>query len=156
MKRALQTLLISLLTLFVACDPGISIHQIETGNAPANQSGPSGQMVAVRVATTRSLIGEATYTPKVTVTNTAETPITISRIELSTRFGTLENKIRTAETSPIVVPSKGTADVEVWFDLGHSMDYTFEEAAELRVHYTSGKQELVTHVTVQGGFDRGN
>ena len=134
----------AMLVSAVACDPGMTISQTSTPGASASRE-PS-----VRVKTSHVLSARNWYSPDVSITNSSEAPITVTRLELTTRSAKYENAPRRAGTYPLPVPPAGTADLDVWFDLQSDLATTFSAPAQLRVFYQIAGQERVALASVKG------
>lgn len=146
MKRTAGALyLITVSLLLVACDPGMTIRQIEASNGtPAR--------ITLNVKTKHLLIGETSYVPQVTVTNNSDSPITITSVELIAKRGTYANKPLQPGSYPMAVPPGKTETLDIWFDLAdHVKETFFRQPAEVRVHYKSRSQDETAHVSVIGG-----
>jgi hypothetical protein len=146
MKRTTGTLyLITVSLLLVACDPGMTIRQIKVSNGTSAQ-------LTINVKTQHPLIGHTWYVPQVTVTNSSDSPITITSVELVAKRGTYVNKPRQLESYPSAVPAGKTETLDIWFDLTDDVKETFfRQPAELRVHYKSRGQDETAHVSIIGG-----
>jgi hypothetical protein len=146
MKQTAGTLcLITLSLLLVACDPAITIRQIQASNGtPAP--------ITIEVKTKHSIVGETIYVPQATVTNGSDAPITITSVELAAKRSTYVNKPRQPGSYPLAVPSGKTETLDIWFDLTEDVKKTFfRQTAELQVHYRSRGRDESAHVSVIGG-----
>ena len=140
---------IGLLVIFGACDPGMTIYQTN-----ANQNGPANDRVTVRVKTSHPLIGETWYAPDndVTVTNSLDKPIVITKVELVTNRATYQHKHTGATNEyPLTVAAGKTEVLSLWFELNDYVKETFKNPAELRVYYRNGRDESVAHAFIVGG-----
>ncbi len=146
MKRTAGTLyLITVSLLLVACDPGMTIRQIKASNGTSAR-------ITLNVKTEHPLIGHTWYVPQVTVTNSSDSPFTITSVELVAKRGTYVNKPRRPGSYPLDVPPGKTEILDIWFDLTDDVKETFfRQPAELRVHYKSRDQDETAHVSVIGG-----
>jgi hypothetical protein len=145
MKRTGTLYFITVMFLLVACDPAITIRQIKASNGT---SAP----ITINVKTEHPLVGHTFYVPRVTVTNGADWPITITSVELAAKGGTYANKPRQPGSYPSAVPPGKTETLDVWFDLADDVKKTFfRQPAELRVHYRSRGRDETAHVSVIGG-----
>jgi hypothetical protein len=50
----------------------------------------------------------------------------------------LQNKPRRSGTYPLEIPPRQTETLDIWFELADTVKKTFQEPAELRMHYRSG------------------
>jgi hypothetical protein len=140
---------LGLLLVATACDPGMTIYQT---NANQNTSVP--ERVTVRVKASHPLIGETWYAPDadVTVTNSFEKPIVITKVDLLANGTTYENKPPGATNKyPLIVSPGKTEILPLCFDLKEHVKQTFKTPAELRVYYRSGREESVAHAFIVGG-----
>ena len=145
MKERAGVLLTALLVPTVACDPGMTIRQASSPGAT------NGAGVAVYVKTSHPFIGETLYAPEVKVTNSSDSPITVTGVELIAQGATFTNKPRRPGTYPLIIPPHQTQALDIWFDLHDDVEKTFQESAELRVHYRSrGKEEIVQSNIIAG------
>jgi hypothetical protein len=146
MKRTAGKLyLITVSLLLVACDPGMTIRQIKASNGTSAS-------ITLNVKTEHPLIGHTWYVPQVTVTNSSDSPITITSVDLIAKRGTYRNKPRHLESYPLYVPPGKAEILDIWFDLTDDVKETFfRQPAELRVHYESRSQDETAHVSVIGG-----
>jgi hypothetical protein len=144
-KETAGLLLTALLVLTIACDPGMTIRQTSSLGAT------NGAGVAVYVKTSHPLIGETWYAPEVKVTNSSDSPITVTRVELTTQRATYTNKPRSSGTYPLIVPPRETEALDIWFDLHDDVKKTFQQSAELRAHYRSSGKEEIAQSNIIGG-----
>ena len=144
MKWITRTLyLITVSFLLIACDPGMTIRQIK---ASSGNSAP----LRIEVKTQHPLVGQTWYHPRVAITNTLDSAISITSVELVTKAGTYADK-RT-ESYPLAVLAGKTETLDTLFDLTADVKKTlFRRPAELRVHYRSHGRDETTHVSVIGG-----
>jgi len=139
---------IAVSVLLVACDPGMTIHQIE---AAPGTSAP----VTIKVKTEHPLIGNHWYAPTVAVTNNSDSAISISSVELSAKPTTYPNKPRHTESFPLVVTPGKTETLDIWFELSDNVKKTFlRHNAALLVHYQSrGRGETAEAFVVGAPLD---
>jgi hypothetical protein len=146
-----KAVLIAMPVLTVACDPGVSIRQVKLqGQSTIGSATPETQLV-LEVKTTRQLIGETWYDPEVKVTNSGGLPITITNIELAAKRKTYANTPPQPEIYPLTIQPGNTKTIDVMFRLDDAVYKTFEQAAELSVHYRSGEKQETVRVSVIGG-----
>jgi hypothetical protein len=107
--------------------------------------------VVVNVTTTRQLIGETWYAPKVKVTNGSNSPITVTNIQLFVRSKSYANKTREAGAYPLTINSGSTESLEVLFRLDENVQKTFREPTELLVYYRIGEKQQIARATVIRG-----
>jgi hypothetical protein len=142
---------IALLLIFAACDPGMTIYQT---NPTTNQNNSVPERVTVRVKASHPLIGETWYAPDndVTVTNSLDKPIVITKVELLANGTTYEHKHAGATNEyPLTVSAGKTETLPLWFELKDDVKDTFKTPAELRVYYRNGREESVAHAFIVGG-----
>jgi len=141
---------LGLLLIAVACgDPGMTIYQTNS-----NQSTSAPELVAVRVKASHPLIGETSYAPDndVTVTNSFDKPIVITKVELLANGTTYQHKHTGATNEyPLTVAAGKTETLPLWFDLKDYVKETFKNPAELRVYYRNGREESVAQAFIVGG-----
>jgi hypothetical protein len=137
-KDTVGALLTGVLVLTIACDPGMTIHQTSSLGAI------NGAGVVLYVKTSHPLIGETWYAPEVKVTNSSDSPITVTGVELTVERATYANKPRRSGTYPLIVPPRETEALDIWFDLRDDVKKSFQQSADLRVHYqsSSGKEQI--------------
>ena len=145
MKRTAVVFFTMVLVLAAGCDPRITIRQVLQPGATNNSR------VLVSVRDTHSFIGETWYAAKVTVTNSSVSPITLGAVELVARGATYKNRPPATETYPLIVPPGTAQALGVWFDLRENVNRTFQEPAELRLHYRTGGKDEIAQVSVIGG-----
>ena len=104
--------------------------------------------VLIHVKSTRQLIGETLYAPEIQVTNSLESPITITSVELAAQSGTYANTFPRPETYPKAIQPQHTETLRVLFRLDNSVRKTFEHPAELRVHYRANKLEAIANASI--------
>jgi hypothetical protein len=146
MKRTAETLyLIAVSLLLVACDPAITIRQIKASNGTSTP-------ITIEVKTEHPFAGHTSYVPEVTVTNSSDSLVSITSVEVATKRGTYANKPRRPGGYPVTVPPGETETLNIWFDLADDVKKTFfRQPAELRVHYKSRGRDETAHVSVVGG-----
>ena len=153
MKRSARTLLLTTLALFTGCDPGMSIRQINSA-AVSKKAVVVAPEIAIEVKTTHQLIGEGWYDPEVKVTNSFDSPITVTSVDLVAQGVTYENKPRQGETYPLTLPARSTTSIEVAFRFSEGVHKIFKKPAELRIHYlTQGRDGLALTNVVGGHVD---
>ena len=131
--------------LLAGCDPAITIRQIDVPNAAPTR-------ITIDIKRENPLVGETSYVPSIMVTNSSESPIVITSVELVTKRGTYLNKPRQPGNYPLDVQPEATKTLDVWFDLDGNVGTTFsQEPSELRVHYTSRGRDETVHASVIGG-----
>jgi hypothetical protein len=150
-KYLVRALLSAILLLVAACDPGMTVHQTKSAYEATNGNTATDSQVAIHVKTTHQLIGETWYMPEVQVTNSDESPISITGVELAAQRTIFANKPPRPGTYPLVVLPGRTEILEIWFDLDDDVWNTFQQPAELRVHYRRANKEGVAHASVIGG-----
>jgi len=136
--------------LTIGCDPGMVIRQTSSLGAAGGAS------VVVYVKTSHPLIGETWYAPGVEVTNSSDSPITVTSVELAARSVTYANNPGRAGTYPLIVPPGKTEALDIWFDLHDDVKNTFQQPAELRVHYRSSGTEKIARANIMGGSQNTN
>jgi hypothetical protein len=144
-KKAGGAFLTAVMVLTIGCDPGMMIRQTSSPGAA------SGASAAVYVKTSHPLIGETWYAPEVKVTNSSDSPIAVTGVELAARSITYANKPRRPGTYPLIVPPGKTEALDIWFDLRDDVKKTFQKSAELRVHYQSSGKEEIAQANIIGG-----
>jgi len=107
--------------------------------------------VVVSVTTTRQLIGETWYAPKVKITNKSNSPVTVTNIELFVRSKRYANKTREAGTHSLTINSGTTESFEVMFRLDEDVQKTFQEPTDLLVYYRIGEKQQIARATVIRG-----
>jgi len=137
--------LIAVSLLLVACDPGITIRQINSSSGTQAQA-------TIRVKTQHQLIGNTQYVPQVTVTNNSDSLLTINSVELVTKLGVFTNKPQQVSSYPMGLKPGKTETLDLWFDLTNDVRTTFfRQPAELLVHFSVGGRAETAHVGVVGG-----
>jgi len=144
-------LCIAVALLVVACDPGMTIRQAQTRNDSRTGLGTIGSRVAITVKTTRQLYGEAWYDPEVTVTNSMDSPLAVTSVELVTQRRAYTNTSQQPENYPKVIRPGNTETMKVSFRLDAGVHETFRQPAELRVHYLTGNKEEIARITLLRG-----
>jgi hypothetical protein len=145
MRRIVRALVPFTLLLMSACDPGITIRQTLSRAESAATPG-----VVVQVATSHPFIGESSYAPVVTVTNSSDSLITITAAELVIPGSTYANKPRRTASYPLAVPPGKSDTLDIWFEVNSGVKKAFRVPAEWRVHYTSGDKDQIAHATLVG------
>ena len=103
---------------------------------------------------THQLIGEGWYGTEMKITNSSDSVVTVSGIELVTSRGVYVEEPPRTEVYPLEVPSGATQVVTVMFSLRDGVQTTFKKTAELRVHYqAAGKDEIARAKLVPGPRD---
>ena len=94
------------------------------------------------------LIGETSYAPEVSITNSSGAPIVVTNIELAKGKEIYESKPRRAGSYPASISIGDTQVLDVWFDLNDSVRRIFQTPTELRVHYRSRDKDEIAHATI--------
>jgi hypothetical protein len=92
MKPRARALLGVTFALLVGSDPGITIWQINSTTDSEKKAVVVTPEITIQVKTTHQLTGEGWYDPEVEVTNSSDSPITITSVELFAQGVTYENK----------------------------------------------------------------
>src|SRR4051794_20526091 len=74
----LLIVILILLLVTLGCDPGMTIYQTNLGQSAETVP----QRITIQINTTQQLIGEKIYSPGATVTDLADKPIIIDKVEL--------------------------------------------------------------------------
>jgi hypothetical protein len=151
MKWIVGTLYTIVALLVVACDPGMTIRQAQNHNDNRAGLGTLGPRVVVNVKTTRQLFGEAWYDPEVKVTNSLESPIAVTSVELATQRRSYPNTSPKPENYQIAIQPGNTETMKVMFRLDAGVHETFRQPAELRVHYLTDNREEIARITIISG-----
>ncbi|MFN2598054.1 MAG: hypothetical protein ABR563_12815 [Pyrinomonadaceae bacterium] len=146
MKLVLTIALLATVSVAAGCDPDMTIRQTNM------DSHTVGQPAVVNVNTTNPLIGETWYAPHATLTNSSDTLITVTKVELVADGATYENKPPGAAKYPLSIEAGKVVTLPVWFDLNDDVWSTFKKkVVELRVHCHSGSNDYVSSAFVVGG-----
>jgi hypothetical protein len=87
----------------------------------------------IHVKASHPLISQIWYAPEVKVTNSSDSPITITSAELITRRETYANKTARPGTYPVVIQPGSTETLDVGFHLNDDVKKTFfQQSVELR------------------------
>lgn len=145
MKRIGTLYLITVLLLLIACDPAITLRQIDPPNGTSAQ-------IQIRVKTQHPLIGRTWYVPQITIVNTSDSPICVTSVELATKRGKYVNNPRHGVSYPLDIEPGKPETIGAWFDLSDDVRKTFfRQPTQLLVHYNSRGREETTSVSVIGG-----
>jgi hypothetical protein len=150
-KNKVRILAAVIAILAVACDPGMTIRQTKSPHEGTSGIGAAGAQVAIDVKTSHPLTGETWYAPQVRITNSSDSSITITSVELISQGATYANKPPQPGFYPLVVQAGRTEGLLVWFDLKDAVKKTFHQPAELRVHYRKDNKEEIARTSVVGG-----
>jgi hypothetical protein len=142
LKKAGGLFLTALAVLTIGCDPGTIIHQTSSLGAA------NGTRVAVYVKTSHALIGETWYAPEVKITNSSDSPIAVTGVELAAHRVPYANKPQRPGTYPLIVLPGKTEALDIWFDLHDGVKKTLQDSAKLRVHYRSSGEEAIAQATI--------
>lgn len=129
--------------------PRMTIRQTKSLSQGAGAAMPA---VAIHVKTNHLLVGQIWYAPDSKVTNSSDSPITITGVELVTRRETYANKTARPRTNLLVIRPGSTETLDVGFHLSEDVKKTFfQQSAELRLRYRSGNKEELAYTTIIGG-----
>ncbi len=151
MKNKVRMFVVLVMVLLVACDPGMTIRQAKSPHEGTSGISAGGAQVVLEVKTSHQLIGETWYVPKVRITNSTDSSIIITSVELASRGAVYINKPPQPGFYPLVVQPGRTEALLVWFDLNEAVKKTFQQPAELRVHYQKDDKEEIAHASLVGG-----
>jgi hypothetical protein len=151
MKPRARALLVVTFALFVGCDPGMTIRQINSRAESKRTVVIVTPDITIEVKTTHQLIGERWYDPQVNVMNSSDSPITITSVELVAQGVTYENKPRAEQTYPLTLPVRSTASLDIAFRFSEGVYRIFKEPAELRIHYLTRSHDGLARTTVAAG-----
>src|SRR5258708_13981773 len=149
LMKGLFLFALGLLLIAAACDPGMTIYQT---NSNQNTSAP--ERVTVRVKASHPLIGETWYAPDndVTITNSLDKPIVITKVELVTNRTTYQHKHTGATNEyPLTVAAGKKEIFPSWFELNNNVQEKLKKPPQFRVNYTNSPAETVTHAIIFGG-----
>ena len=146
-------MLLAALISVVACDPGMTVRQINSSVESENTAVNAIPKISVAVRTTHQLIGEEWYDPQVTATNPSDVPLTITSVELIAGKQTFKNEDRAAKDYPITLLPRSTVPLSVDFKFSTDVDVNraFKNPGELRVHYSSQQGAGIASATVARG-----
>jgi hypothetical protein len=147
----LRSLVLLVLILLVACDPGMTVRQINSSVESESAAATAIPKISVDVKTTSLLIGQRVYDPQVVATNLSDVPVTITSIELIAGSRTLQNGTHAARDYPVNLPAHSTVPLGVYFSLSDGVDKIFEKPGELRIHYSSQQGSGFARITVERG-----
>lgn len=149
LMKSLLPFALGFVVVATACDPGMTIYQTNT-----NQNGSGSERVTIRVKASHPLIGETWYASgsDVTITNSFEKPIVVTKVELLANGATYQHK-HTGSTNeyPLTVAAGKAETLPLWFDLNNSVKKTFQTPAELRVYYRNGREDSIANAFIVGG-----
>jgi hypothetical protein len=149
MRRVFVAFVLPLPLLIVACDPGVTILQADSPKEVGKRSS-----VILRVKSTHQLIGTTHYAPQVTVTNISAASVLVTGIELATKQKIYSNSSPRPPDFPEEILTKQAHNFTVLFRLDDAVYKTFNEPAELRVHYRNGSSEDTARIgIVLGSLD---
>jgi hypothetical protein len=137
MRQIIRTFFAAMLALMVACDPGMTIRQ---NKSLSKGGGAVTPVVAIHVKTSHLLIDQSWYTPEAKVTNQAESPITITSVELVTRHETYANKTARPGTYPLVVQPGSTEILDIGFRLNDDVKKTFFKQSAVAIALSNWQQ----------------
>lgn len=138
-------LLFVAISLIAACDPAMSIRQVP----PANPGSGSDQL-AIEIAPVKEFTSSTFYMAKARITNSSNSPVTITGCELIAREGSYQAKLGSGDSYPIELAS-GTGTLGCgFFELREPVRKVFESPAEVRIHYVIAGQGKVAKVTLEG------
>jgi hypothetical protein len=133
-----------------ACDPGMSIRQIVAKNVASKGDDRFGAQVVVHVETVNEFIGSKWYGAKVTLGNASNSPVAVSSVELAAQEKLYAN--RSPEVIyPLPIPPGGAKTIRVAFLLEEDVHKTFENGADLLVHFQDGTREGVSSAHLKNG-----
>jgi hypothetical protein len=150
-KNKVRILVVAMPILTAGCDPGMTIRQTKSSYRATSEINPEDAQVAIDVKTSHPLTGETWYAPQVKITNSSNSAITVTSVELTSRGATYTNKPPQPGFYPLLVQPGKTEGLLVWFDLNEAVKKTFQQQAELRVHYRKDNKEEIAHASIVGG-----
>ena len=134
------------LVVTVACDPGMTIHQV-VRSEPSRTS----EQMSVHVNASNLLIGEKHYAPRVETTNLSSSAITVTGVDVVAHGVVFQGTWREPQNHSLIIASGETQSLKLWFELAQSVQKTFDETIEMRITYRSGGAEQVTKIALVGG-----
>jgi hypothetical protein len=143
MRRGFVAFVLPLPLLIVACDPGVTIRQVDSPKEIGKLSG-----VILRVKSVRELIGTTYYPAQMTVTNNSEATVLVTGIELATKQRIYTDSSPRPQDLPVEVLANQAHDFTVLFRLDDAVYKTLKEPTELRVHYRSGSREDTARIAI--------
>jgi hypothetical protein len=132
-----RTLIVLLLILFVGCDPGMTVRQINSSVESEGATVTAIPKISIDVKTTHLLIGQRVYDPPVIATNSSDVPVMITRVELIAGGRTFRNGPYREKEYPVNLPAHSAVPVGVYFRLSDGVAKIFENPGELPIHYSS-------------------
>ena len=128
----------------------MTIRQAKSPQKATSGISGGGAQVVLEVKTIHPLIGETWYAPQVKITNSSNSSITVTSVELISQDATFVSNPPQQGFYPLVVQPGKTEGLVVWFDLKNGVKKTFHQPAELRVHYLEDNKEQIAHTRVVG------
>ena len=150
MRDKVRILVVAIAILAAACDPGMTIYQAKSPHEAESGVTAGSSQVVLEVKTSHPLIGETKYAPRVRITNSSNSSITVTSVELISQGSTFVSNPPQQGFYPLVVQPGKTEGLVVWFDLKNGVKKTFHQPAELRVHYLEDNKEQIAHTRVVG------
>ena len=147
----IRVVLVLGLIALVACDPGMTVRQINSFVQSENVAVTAIPKISVDVKTTHQLVGEHWYSPQTIATNPSGFPIKITGVELVADGTTFQNKPRVANYYPLELPAHDTVALDVNFRFNDGVSKVFKNPGEVRIHYSSQQGAGLARVTVAGG-----
>jgi len=151
MRDKVRILVVAIAILAAACDPGMTIYQAKSPHEADTGVTAGSSQVVLEVKTSHPLIGETKYAPRVRITNSSNSSITVTSVELISQGSTFVSNPPQQGFYPLQVQPGRTEDLLVWFDLNDAVNRTFQRPAELRVHYVEDKKEQIARTSLVGG-----
>jgi hypothetical protein len=143
MKPRARALLVVTFALFVGCDPGITIRQINSTGDSKRTAVIVTPDITIEVKTTHPINRGTLVQSEVNVMKSSDSPITITSVELVAQGVTYENKPRAKKSYPLTLLVLSTASLDIAFDFSEGVCWILKEPAELRIHYlTPGPRAL--------------
>jgi hypothetical protein len=133
-----------------ACDPGMTIRQVNSSENNQSKSGSSDTSIIVHVDTVRPLTGEIRYFAGVYVTNPLDSPIVVTKCQLESRGRTYSDNLPGPATFPLMIKPAATERFNVWFDLDDDLWTTFHQTTGLVVYYRIGNNDSMVRATLIG------
>lgn len=137
---------LTLLLITLACDPGMSVHQLAPDATVAAKP-----LIVVHVKSQNQLIGEKHYAPIIDIENLADSPIRVSNVELIAEGTTFQPRSLGSDTPLEEIAPRRSRAIKVWFELSDPVYKLFHRPAELRIHYRGGSGEQIESIAIIGG-----
>jgi hypothetical protein len=146
MNKVAKIVLFPTVALLVACDPGMTIRQVQS-----RTSSTSHEQLVIEVSPVNEFMHSRFYGTKTKLTNISNSSIVITGCQLVDRNTAYQSRLGGGESYPIELAPGMSKEFGPFFELPGPVREVFKKPSELLVHYSIEGREEIARAILLGG-----